>query len=68
MPVDGLDRHANLFDAGLSSFGTVEIMLALEERLGTAMPEHLLTRATFSSIASLAAAAGAMGGVSPATA
>ncbi len=61
VPVDTLDRHASLFDAGLSSFGTVEVMLGLEERLGTTIPDHLLTRETFSSIASLAAAAEKLG-------
>jgi acyl carrier protein len=57
VPVEQLDRHSNLFDAGLSSFGTVEVMLALEEHLGTPLPERLLTRETFSTIAALAAAA-----------
>jgi acyl carrier protein len=61
VPVETLDRHANLFDAGLSSFGTVEVMLGIEERLGTTIPDHMLTRETFSSIAALAAAAGKLG-------
>ena len=60
VPVEKLSRDANLFDAGLSSFGTVEVMIALEERLGTAMPEQMLTRATFGSIAALCDAAETM--------
>jgi acyl carrier protein len=57
VPVDRLDASASLFDAGLSSFGTVEVMVALEERLGVPFPDHMLTRETFGSIAALTAAA-----------
>jgi acyl carrier protein len=53
VPVASLSVHADLYAAGLSSFGTVEIMVALEDRLGTSFPERLLTRDTFRSIASL---------------
>jgi acyl carrier protein len=56
VPVGRLAATANLFDAGLSSFGTVEVMLALEERLGVTFPDTMLTRATFESIAALCAA------------
>ena len=55
--VDTLAAHDDLFDAGLTSFGTVEVMLAMEEQLGVSFPEHLLRRATFGSIAALGAAA-----------
>ena len=60
VPVEKLSRDTNLFDAGLSSFGTVEVMIALEEHLGTTMPEHMLTRETFGSIAALCDAAETM--------
>jgi len=53
VPVEKLSREANLFDAGMSSFGTVEVMLAVEEELGITLPEHMLTRETFGSIAAL---------------
>ena len=56
VPVEKLSRDANLFDAGMSSFGTVEVMLALEEELGVTLPEHMLTRETFGSIAALCGA------------
>lgn len=55
--VDSLSAHDDLFDAGLTSFGTVEVMLAMEEQLGVSFPEHLLKRATFGSITALSAAA-----------
>lgn len=57
VPVERVPADASLFDAGLSSYGTVEVMLGLEERLGVAFPDHLLRRATFESIAALTAAA-----------
>ena len=49
---DGADLHA----AGLSSYGTVELMVAIEEEFGVEFPDTLLTRATFGSIESVAAA------------
>ncbi len=47
---DGTDLH----EAGLSSYGTVELMVALEGEFGVEFPDHLLTRATFASINSVA--------------
>ena len=59
----GLSVHAHslsasddLFAAGLTSFATVGVMLAIEEEFGVAFPDALLVRATFSSIESLAKA------------
>jgi acyl carrier protein len=57
VPVDSLASDASLFDAGLSSFGSVEVMVALEDRLGVTFPEHLLRRSTFETIAGLSRAA-----------
>jgi acyl carrier protein len=45
-----LGNDADLFDAGLSSYGTVEVMIGLENALGVEFPETVLTRDTFSSI------------------
>lgn len=53
---DDADLHA----AGLSSYGTVELMVALESEFGVEFPDGLLTRATFGSVASLAAAVGGL--------
>jgi acyl carrier protein len=47
---DTLANDADLFDAGLSSYGTVEVMVGLENALGIEFPETALTRDTFSSI------------------
>jgi len=43
-----------LYDAGLTSFASVQIMLALEEEFDIEFPEAMLTRRTFSSIAHMA--------------
>jgi acyl carrier protein len=47
---DSLANDADLFDAGLSSYGTVEVMIGLENALDIEFPETALTRDTFSSI------------------
>ncbi len=43
----------NLYDVGLSSFATVEVMLALEDAFDIELPESALNRRTFQTIASL---------------
>lgn len=40
----------SLFDRGLDSFGSVQLMLALEERFGIEFPDEFLTRRSFSTI------------------
>ena len=63
---DALREDADLHVAGLSSYGTVELMAAIEEEFGVEFPDGLLTRATFGSIESIAAAvASLVGGASP---
>ncbi|MGX1102891.1 MULTISPECIES: acyl carrier protein [Bradyrhizobium] len=44
----------NLYDAGLTSFATVQVMLALEEEFNIEFPEAMLTRRTFSSLSNVA--------------
>ena len=44
----------SLYDAGLSSFGTVSLMLALENEFDIQFPDALLTRETFETITSVA--------------
>ncbi|WP_426954415.1 acyl carrier protein [Muricoccus radiodurans] len=52
-PATALDVRDDLFDRGLTSLATVELMLALEGRLGVEFPDEALTRQTFRTIASL---------------
>ncbi|MCA0422932.1 MAG: acyl carrier protein [Proteobacteria bacterium] len=49
--VASLASDADLYTAGLKSFASVQIMLALEEAFDLEFPERMLNRATFSSIA-----------------
>ena len=51
-----LADDANLYDAGLTSFASVQMMLALEEEFDIEFPETMLTRRTFSSLANIAEA------------
>ena len=53
-PVETLRDEDDLFTAGLSSFATVNVMLAVEERFDLEFPDRLLSRASFRSIAALA--------------
>ena len=58
IPIDfeKVSDNANLYDAGLTSFASVQLMLAIEEEFDIEFPEEKLTRRTFSSIANIAAA------------
>ncbi len=48
-----LSEDDNLFDKGLDSFGSVQLMLALEEHFEVEFPDHLLSRKSFSTIRSI---------------
>ncbi|POF34306.1 acyl carrier protein [Roseibium marinum] len=54
--IESIDDGADLYDAGLSSFASVQVMLALEEEFDIEFPEHLLNRKSFSSVEAIAAA------------
>jgi acyl carrier protein len=56
LPIDvgGLDEHSDLYEAGLTSLSTVNLMLALEEAFDVEFPDRMLGRKTFASIRSLA--------------
>ncbi len=43
----------DLFVAGMDSLAVVRVMIAIEEQFGIELPEHLLNRSSFSSIAAL---------------
>ncbi len=51
--VDGLADDADLHAAGLTSFGSVEVMMALEEAFGIEFPDRMLNRRNFASIAAI---------------
>ena len=57
-PVEQLADDADLFAAGLTSFATVNVMLAIEDRFDLEFPDRLLRRDSFRSIAALARVVG----------
>lgn len=48
--VDTLSDTSDLYEAGLSSFASIQFMLALEDEFDIEFPERMLTRKTFASI------------------
>ncbi|CEJ14415.1 Aminoacyl carrier protein [bacterium YEK0313] len=54
--IDSLSDAADLYEAGMTSFGSVQLMLALEEAFDVEFPERMLNRKLFSSVASISAA------------
>ena len=59
--VDGLSDDSSLFDAGLSSMSTVNVMLALEDAFDVEFPESMLSRKTFESVQSITEAVSSLG-------
>jgi acyl carrier protein len=56
--VDKLSDESDLYEAGLTSLSTVNVMLALEEHFDVEFLDHMLGRKTFGSIRSLGEAIG----------
>lgn len=56
VPVDQIGDAHDLYEHGLSSLATVQIMLAVEDAFDIEIPDAMLTRRLFQSIDSLAAA------------
>jgi acyl carrier protein len=54
--VDGLAPDADLYQAGMTSHASVNVMLALEDHFDVEFPDRMLTRSVFESINSIAAA------------
>ena len=48
----------DLYEAGLTSHASVNVMLALEDAFDVEFPDRLLTRSVFSSVDAIAAALG----------
>ncbi len=48
-----LAEDADLYNAGLSSHASVNLMLALEDKFSVEFPERMLKRKSFESIASI---------------
>jgi acyl carrier protein len=54
--VAGLAATDDLYQAGMSSHASVNVMLALEGEFDVEFPDHLLKRSVFESIAAIRAA------------
>ncbi|HUB11145.1 MAG TPA: acyl carrier protein [Acetobacteraceae bacterium] len=53
VPVDALDEHADLFAAGLDSLAIVNVLMRLEEQFEIELPDEMLQRRSFASIATI---------------
>ncbi len=53
LPVDTISDDADLYQSGLSSHATVNVMLALEVEFDVEFPDSKLTRPAFGSIAAI---------------
>ncbi|HET8899137.1 MAG TPA: acyl carrier protein [Rhodanobacteraceae bacterium] len=54
--VDSLADNDDLYQAGMTSHASVNVMLALEGNFDVEFPDHMLTRDVFESIAAIDAA------------
>jgi len=54
--VDALADDASLYEAGMTSHASVNVMLALEDAFDVEFPDELLKRSVFESVASISAA------------
>lgn len=55
-PTDELAPNDDLYQAGMTSHASVNIMLALEGEFDVEFPDHMLKRSVFESIAAMDAA------------
>src|SRR3954452_8195119 len=58
--VDSLSVDADLYQAGMTSHASVNVMLAIEDAFDVEFPDELLTRNVFATIASIESALGGM--------
>jgi acyl carrier protein len=54
--LDGLSDEDDLFQAGMSSHASVNVMLALEDTFDIEFPDDMLKRSVFESVAGIEAA------------
>src|SRR5437868_4847439 len=52
--VGALGESADLYEAGMTSFASVDLMLGLEEAFDVEFPDAMLTRKTFASLQAIA--------------
>jgi acyl carrier protein len=60
--VDTLRQEDNLYEAGMTSHASVNVMLALEDEFEVEFPEEMLRKSNFESIAAIRTAIGELAG------
>jgi acyl carrier protein len=67
LPVEAstLDEHADLYQSGLTSHASVNVMLALEDAFDVEFPDAMLRKSTFESIAAIREALTELGASAP---
>jgi acyl carrier protein len=67
LPVDvaTLDEQADLYQSGLTSHASVNVMLALEDTFDVEFPDAMLRKSTFESIAAIRDALTELGATAP---
>lgn len=50
----GFNEHSNLFEAGMDSMATMQVLIKIEQIFGVQVPASQLTQDNFSTIADLA--------------
>lgn len=58
LDVDALPSDADLYEAGVTSHASVNVMLALEDAFDIEFPDRMLRRDVFESVGAIAAAIG----------
>ena len=51
--LDGVGDETDLFDAGMTSHASVNVMLAVEDEFDLEFPERMLRKSTFESVAAI---------------
>ncbi|KQU28351.1 acyl carrier protein [Rhodococcus sp. BP-349] len=52
--IDAVANDADLYDAGLTSHASVNVMIGLEDEFDVEFPDRLLQKATFASVSAIA--------------
>lgn len=60
--IEAVSDGEDLYELGMTSHATVNVMLALEDEFDMEFPEELLTKATFESVAAMRSVVGAVTG------
>ncbi len=60
--VDSIGDNADLFQSGMTSHASVNVMLALEDQFDVEFPDRMLKRSVFESVAAISAAVGELQG------